>query len=281
MNNVNLIGRLTKDVELRNTFNSTGTPALFMHAADAIHGDLGMVCQDDIVICLSNSGETPEVKVLAPLICMGGHPLVALTGNPDSFLAKNADFVLCTQITREACPLNLAPTASTTAQLAMGDALAVCVLELRNFSPNDFARFHPGGNLGKRLYLRVADICALNLTPNVLPTAPLHEVLLAISAGRLGAVAVCLPQPTQLVVIGIITDGDLRRAMLNKGQNWLSLTASDVMSHKPVTVLNTDLAINAHELIRQHKISQVVALNEQGYYAGMVHIHDLVREGIV
>nr|HMS53266.1 CBS domain-containing protein [Chitinophagales bacterium] len=187
----------------------------------------------------------------------------------------------CTQITREACPLNLAPTASTTAQLAMGDALAVCVLELRNFSPNDFARFHPGGNLGKRLYLRVADICALNLTPNVLPTAPLHEVLLAISAGRLGAVAVGLPQPTQLVVIGIITDGDLRRAMLNKGQNWLSLTASDVMSHKPVTVLNTDLAINAHELIRQHKISQVVALNEQGYYAGMVHIHDLVREGIV
>lgn len=257
------------------TFNSTGTPAVFLHAADAIHGDLGMVQRNDVVILISNSGNTPEIKVLAPLVKSGGNTLVAMTGSRDSYLAKQADFLLETAVKAEACPLNLAPTSSTTAQLAMGDALAVCLLELRGFTAGDFARFHPGGALGKRLYLKVEDLVGANPRPVVRPDAPVLEVILEISSKRLGATAVV--KGRQLV--GIITDGDLRR-MLQHEKNFDHLRAKDIMTQSPKTVPADTMAVEALALMKQHNITSLVVTDGTAY-KGFVHLHDLLREGII
>lgn len=257
------------------TFNSTGTAAVFMHAADAIHGDLGIIQNGDVVICISNSGNTPEIKVLAPLLKASGNTLIAFTGNTSSVLAKHAHYVLNTAVAKEACPLNLAPTSSTTAQLVMGDALAVCVLELRGFTKKDFARYHPGGALGKRLYLKVGDLCESNAKPQVAFDATINEVIMQITGGRLGAVAVLKNKK----LVGIITDGDLRR-MLQNSQNTSKLIASGIMNKKPKCVEGSILAAEAFEIMKQHNISQLVILDKKNY-VGMVHMHDFMREGIV
>lgn len=258
------------------TLNSTGTPSLFMHAADAIHGDLGMVTQDDVVLIISKSGESPEIKVLVPLIKNFGNPLIGMVGNMDSFLAKHANMVLNTTVEKEACPNNLAPTSSTTAQMVMGDVLAVCLMELNGFNNRDFARFHPGGNLGKRLYLRVEDIAAANEKPAVLANAPLKKVIVEITEKRLGVTAVVDDSGK---LIGIITDGDLRR-MLEKTTDISNLLASDILSPKPITISPQALAVEALDLLRKNDISQLVVA-ESGQYAGILHLHDLIREGIV
>lgn len=257
------------------TLNSTGTPALFLHAADAIHGDLGMVRPEDIVICLSKSGNTPEIKVLTPLLKRRGHKLVALVSNPTSYLASQADYVLNASIGEEACPNNLAPTTSTTAHLAMGDALAVCLLELRNFSSADFAQFHPGGSLGKQLYLRVQDIYPSHARPVVTSGTSIKEAILVISSGRLGAAAVT-DEGGRL--LGIITDGDLRR-MLEKHTDLTGLTAADVMTKHPKTIEKAEFATMALEIMQKGNISQLVVTDE-GRVAGFVHLHDLLKEGI-
>ncbi|MBL7922754.1 MAG: KpsF/GutQ family sugar-phosphate isomerase [Bacteroidia bacterium] len=257
------------------TFNSTGTAAIFLHAADAIHGDLGMIQRNDVVILISNSGNTPEIKVLAPLIRSGKNPLVAMVGVLDSFLAKQADYVLSTKVKKEACPHNLAPTSSTTAQLALGDALAVCLLEMKGFTAQDFARYHPGGALGKRLYLKVEDLWSGNAQPSVGPEAPLTEVILEISSKRLGATAVV--QKNKL--LGIITDGDLRRMMQNKPRFDL-LKAKDIMSKSPKTVDRETMAVEALTVMKEHNITQLV-VTDGPKYLGFVHLHDLLREGIV
>jgi arabinose-5-phosphate isomerase len=256
------------------TLNSTGTPAIFMHAADAIHGDLGTIQRDDVVICISKSGDTPEIKMLAPLIKQGGNLLIAMTGNPDSFLSKHADYTLNTHVDKEACPNNLAPTTSTTAQLVMGDALAVCLLELRGFSSKDFARYHPGGTLGKRLYLRVADIVIQNQKPQVQEDTPVKDAIIEISKKMLGVTAVTQGEK----IIGIITDGDIRR-MLNTYDNIGELKAKDIMSSHPKTVDCDVLAVKALELMQENNISQLLATDENRY-AGVVHIHNLIKEGI-
>jgi arabinose-5-phosphate isomerase len=258
------------------TLNSTGTPALFMHAADAIHGDLGMIQQEDVVLIISKSGESPEIKVLVPLIKNFGNTLISMVGNTESFLATAADIVLNTTVSKEACPNNLAPTSSTTAQMVMGDVLAVCLMKLNGFSGQDFAKFHPGGNLGKRLYLRVADLYITNETPRVQPTASLKEVIVEITEKRLGVTAVT---DKDNKVIGIITDGDLRR-MLEKSDNIQSVTAKDILSPHPKTVQPSLLAVEALDVLRNNDISQLV-VEENGVYLGILHIHDLVREGIV
>lgn len=258
------------------TFNSTGTPSLFMHAADAIHGDLGMIRAEDIVIVLSKSGETPEIKVLVPLVKNMGSLLIALVGQPQSYLARQAHFILNTFVEQEACPNQLAPTASTTAQLAMGDALAMSVLSLRQFTPQDFAKFHPGGALGKQLYLRVDDLYAQHELPFVFADTPIQEVIMEITSKRLGATAVLSPQKK---LLGMITDGDLRRAF-QQTPNLTNLTASHLMNTQPKTIEKQTLAIDALQLMRQHQITQVIVL-EGEQYVGMVHIHDLVREGLV
>jgi len=258
------------------TLNSTGTPSLFMHAADAIHGDLGMITSDDIVMLISKSGESPEIKVLIPLINNFGNLLIGMVGNTDSFLAKQANLVLNTSVEKEACPNNLAPTSSTTAQMVMGDVLAVCLMKLNQFNNKDFAKFHPGGNLGKRLYLRVEDLSAANERPWVHPNATLKQVIVEITKNRMGVTAV-VDENQQL--IGIITDGDLRR-MLEKTSEIGSVCATDILSTHPITIGPDALAVEALELLKKHDISQLIVA-ENGIYKGVIHLHDLIREGIV
>lgn len=258
------------------TLNSTGTPALFMHAADAIHGDLGMVQPDDVVMIISKSGSSPEIKVLVPFIKNFGNPVVAICGNEQSYLATHADYFINTTVAKEACPNNLAPTTSTTAQLVMGDALAVCLLSMKGFSAEDFARFHPGGALGKRLYLRVGDLSKQNQSPKVHGSAGIKEIIYEISSKRLGATAVV---DDDGMLMGIVTDGDIRR-MLEKYDNTSGLTAKDILTPSPKTIDEQELAVEALELIRNHNISQVVVTNN-GKYSGFVHLHDLVREGLI
>ncbi|AIY13619.1 KpsF/GutQ family sugar-phosphate isomerase [Cellulophaga baltica] len=257
------------------TLNSTGSPAIFMHAADAIHGDLGTIQQNDVVICISKSGNTPEIKMLVPLIKKTGNTLIAMTGNLDSVLAKQSDFILNTFVEKEACPNNLAPTTSTTAQLVMGDALAICLLELRGFSSKDFAKYHPGGSLGKRLYLRVSDIVENNMKPEVEIHSDVKQVIVEISAKMLGVTAVL----DQGKIVGVVTDGDIRR-MLNKHDDIKGLTAKDIMSANPKTIENDSLAVKALELMQAKNISQLIAI-ENGTYKGIVHIHNLINEGIL
>ena len=260
--------------KLTATFNSTGTPSVFMHAADAIHGDLGTIQQNDVVLLISNSGNTPEIKVLAPLIKNGRNKLIAMTGNMESDLHKQADFVLNTSVKKEACPLNLAPTSSTTAQLALGDALAVCLLEYRGFTSADFARFHPGGALGKKLYLKVEDLYASNTKPFVSAKATVNEVILEISSKRLGATAVLKKDQLE----GIITDGDLRR-MMQKHTNFSKLTARDIMTVNPKSVNRDTMAIEALQLMKANNITQLVVLDKKKFL-GFIHLHDLLKEGI-
>jgi len=257
------------------TFNSTGTPAIFMHAADAIHGDLGTVQKNDVVICISKSGNTEEIKMLIPLIKRGGNKLIGITGQMDSILAKQADFTLNTYIKKEACPNNLAPTTSTTAQLVMGDALAICLLKLRGFSSADFAKFHPGGALGKKLYLRVSDIVGNNLKPEVSVDSKVKEVIVEISEKMLGVTAVLENDK----VVGIVTDGDIRR-MLNVYENIGGLTANDIMTKKPKTIDSNILAIKALEVMQDKGISQLLVMDGNDYL-GVIHIHNLINEGIL
>lgn len=258
------------------TFNSTGTPSIFLHAADAIHGDLGMVQQDDVVIVISKSGESPEIKVLIPLIRNFGNSIIAMVGNTSSYLAKNANLILNTTVEQEACPNNLAPTTSTTAQMVMGDVLAVCLMELKGFQPDDFAKFHPGGQLGKKLYLKVADLFAANAKPKVLATQSLKEVIVEISSKQLGITAVV---DDDNALLGIITDGDLRR-MLEKNTAIDTVKAGDIMTKNPKAIHPDELAVEALQLLRQYGISQLVVA-DKGIYLGIVHVHDLIREGLI
>lgn len=258
------------------TLNSTGTPSLFMHAADAIHGDLGMIQRDDIVMCISKSGNTPEIKVLIPLLKRRGSKLVALVSNTSSYLAEQADFVLDATIAEEACPLNLAPTTSTTVHLAIGDALAVCLLELRNFSSRDFAEFHPGGSLGKQLYLKVSDIYLQHKLPAVSADTGLKDVIIEISSKRLGCTSV-LDGNNNL--LGIITDGDLRR-MLEKDAPLNAVKASDIMTPNPKTIQKDEFAVKALHLMQTSNITQLVVM-DGNRVAGFIHLHDLLKEGIV
>lgn len=257
------------------TLNSTGTPAIFMHAADAIHGDLGNVQKEDVVICISKSGNTPEIKVLLPLIQNYGNKIIAITGNKDSFLGTNANFTLNTYVEKEACPNNLAPTTSTTAQLVIGDALAICLLDLRGFTSKDFAKYHPGGALGKRLYLRVSDLIKNNALPKVNKNDAIAKVILEISEKRLGVTAVMHADE----LIGIITDGDIRR-MLSKTDNINAFTAKDIMGTTPKTIHKDAMAIAALEKMEHKNISQILVVDDQNTYVGVVHLHDLIKEGI-
>lgn len=257
------------------TMNSTGTPAVFMHAADAIHGDLGNIQQNDVVICISKSGNTPEIKVLLPLIKNYGNKIIAITGNEDSFLGEHADYTLSSFVEKEACPNNLAPTTSTTAQLVIGDALAVCLLNLKDFSSRDFAKYHPGGTLGKKLYLRVSELAANNEVPKVGKHAPVKDVIIEISKKRLGTTAVVENEK----IIGIITDGDIRR-MLEKSANINALEAKDIMSANPVSVSADTMAVHALDIMQKNNITQVL-VTDNGKYSGVVHFHDLLKEGII
>lgn len=258
------------------TFNSTGTPSVFMHAADAIHGDLGMVQEQDVVIIISKSGESPEIKVLVPLIRNFGNILISIVGNIESSLAKLSDIILNTTVEQEACPNNLAPTSSTTAQLVMGDALAVCLMELHGFQSDDFAKFHPGGSLGKKLYLRVHDLFVNNEKPKVVAGDSLKEVIVEMTEKRLGITAVV---DTDNHLLGIITDGDLRR-MLEKSVQIDKITAGDIMTKNPITIGPDEMAVDALDLLRKKEITQL-AVTENGKYAGIIHLHDLVREGLL
>ena len=257
------------------TLNSTGTPSIFMHAADAIHGDLGTIQENDSVICISKSGNTPEIKVLVPLIKAIGNKLIAITSNKDSFLGQEADYVLNAYVGKEACPNNLAPTSSTTAQLVMGDALAMSLLDLRGFSSSDFAKFHPGGSLGKQLYLRVSNLTQQNKKPQVTPNTNIKDVIMEISKNMLGVTAVI----DGSAIVGIITDGDLRR-MMSTNDSFKGLTAKDIMSKNPKTIDNNAMAVAAMELMETNGITQILA-QENGVYSGVVHIHDLTKEGII
>jgi arabinose-5-phosphate isomerase len=258
------------------TMNSTGTPAIFMHAADAIHGDLGIIQNDDVVICISKSGNTPEIKVLVPLIKNSGNTIIAITGNPDSFLGTHADFTLNTFVEKEACPNNLAPTTSTTAQLVMGDALAICLLKMKGFTDRDFAKYHPGGALGKRLYLRVSDLIQNNEVPKVLTSASVAKVIVEISEKRLGVTAVVNENQD---LVGIVTDGDIRR-MLSKTLDIGSLTANDIMGRNPKTIVEDAMAVEALDKLENNNISQILVTDDQNKYLGVVHLHDLIKEGI-
>ncbi len=257
------------------TLNSTGTPAVFMHAADAIHGDLGIIQKDDIVFVISKSGNTPEIKALVPLVKQFGNPLIAIVGNTQSVLALSANYILNVTVSKEACPHNLAPTTSTTAQLLMGDALAVTLLKCRNFSSQDFSKYHPGGTLGKQLYLTIGELAAQNEKPAVDENAPIKEVIFEISKKRMGATAVV----NQQQVIGMITDGDIRR-MIEQTTQLADISAKDIMSLTPVTVDKNELAVSVVAVLREKKISQIIVL-DQGEYFGMVHIHDLNKEGLL
>lgn len=257
------------------TMNSTGTPAIFMHAADAIHGDLGIIQQDDVVICISKSGNTPEIKVLVPLLKRGNNKLIAITSNKNSVLAQQADSVLYAHVDKEACPNNLAPTTSTTAQLVLGDALAVCLLEMKHFGSSDFAKYHPGGALGKRLYLKVSDIVSHNQKPEVSPDTDIKKVIVEISEKMLGVTAVL----NNHQIVGIVTDGDIRR-MLSKTDSIKGLTAKDIMSVNPKTIEVDCLAIDALHLMEKNKITQLLA-TKQGEYVGIIHLHNLIQEGLI
>lgn len=257
------------------TMNSTGTPSIFMHAADAIHGDLGIIQNQDLIIAISKSGTTPEIKVLVPFLKQTGNTLVALVGNINSYLAEQADYVLDTTVEKEACPNNLAPTSSTTAQLAMGDALAVCLQECRDFSDQDFAKYHPGGALGKKLYLKVADLSDQNEKPKIPSNATIREIILTITQNRLGAVAVLQDEK----IVGIITDGDIRR-MLENYEDLTGLTASYIMGTHPKTIDKSELAVNALHMMRQNNVSQLIVL-QGNKYDGIIHIQDLLKEGII
>ena len=258
------------------TFNSTGTPSIFMHAADAIHGDMGMVQQEDVVIIISKSGSSPEIKVLVPLIKNFGNVLIGMVGNMDSYLASQSDIILNTSVEQEACPNNLAPTTSTTAQLVMGDAIAVCLMELKGFSSDDFAKFHPGGMLGKKLYLRISDLYSDNENPKVLLNQSLKEVIVEMTKKRLGATAVIDEQEN---IKGVITDGDLRR-MLEKNHLSEKILAKDIMTSDPKTIGPDELAVNALDLMRKHEITQIPVV-KQGKYVAMIHLHDLLKEGFI
>ena len=257
------------------TLNSTGTPSVFMHAADAIHGDLGLVLKEDVVICISKSGNTPEIKVLIPLLKKAKNTLIAITGNLKSMLAEQADFIFNSYVEKEACPNNLAPTTSTTAQLVIGDALAVCLLEIRGFSSDDFAKYHPGGALGKKLFLTVKDLLALNEKPAVSLKSGVKEVIIEISKKRLGVTAVIENNK----IVGIITDGDLRRMLANT-EDFSKLCAEDIMSKAPKTINVNAMAIEAMELMESSEISQLLVQDEE-HYAGVIHLHDLIKEGII
>ena len=257
------------------TMNSTGTPAIFMHAADAIHGDLGIIQQDDVVICISKSGNTPEIKVLVPLLKRGNNKLIAITSNKNSVLAQQADSVLYAHVDKEACPNNLAPTTSTTAQLVLGDALAVCLLEMKHFGSSDFAKYHPGGALGKRLYLKVSDIVSHNQKPEVSPDTDIKKVIVEISEKMLGVTAVL----NNHQIVGIVTDGDIRR-MLSKTDSIKGLTAKDIMSVCPKTIDFDSLAIDALNLMEKNKITQLL-VTQDGKYAGIIHLHNLIQEGLL
>ncbi len=256
--------------------NSTGTPSLFLHAADAIHGDLGMIQSEDIVMLISKSGETPEIKVLVPLIKQFGNTLIALCGNQHSYLSKESNYFIDTTVAEEACPNNLAPTSSTTAQLVIGDAMAVCLLSLKGFKPEDFAKYHPGGSLGKRLYLKVSDLCASNAAPYVAPDTPMIALLLTITEGRLGACAVV---DSHQGILGIVTDGDIRRSLAtHNGQT--NVLAKDIMSKNPKTIDKDELAVNALHLMRENNITQLLVCSSH-HYNGIIHLHDLLKEGII
>jgi arabinose-5-phosphate isomerase len=258
------------------TLNSTGTPSLFMHAADAIHGDMGMIQQDDAVMIISKSGDSPEIKVLVPIIKNFGNKLIAMVGQTQSYLAKQADIILNTTVSKEACPNNLAPTTSTTAQMVMGDAIAICLMHARGFNADEFAKFHPGGMLGKKLYLRVSDLALHNEKPKVNETSSLKDVIVEITNKRLGATAVTNQNAH---IAGIITDGDLRR-MLEKNASLNDITAKDIMSPNPKTISQNDLAVDALDLMRKNNISQLLVV-DNNKYEGIIHLHDLVREGII
>jgi len=257
------------------TLNSTGTPSLFLHASEAIHGDLGMVQPIDVVICISKSGNSPEIKVLVPLLKRFGNKLIAITGNITSFLGKEADFVLNTYVDSEACPINLAPTNSTTAQLVMGDAIAVCLMEMKNFTAEDFAKYHPGGALGKKLLLRVSDMLDTTHKPIVAADSTIKNVIIEISEKRLGVTAVIENEE----VIGIITDGDIRR-MLNKTENISGLTAQEIMTKNPKTIKSTDMVSDALNILEDFSITQLVVV-DNGEYKGVIHLHDILKEGII
>ena len=257
------------------SMNSTGTPALFLHASEAIHGDLGMVQPGDVVICISKSGNSPEIKVIVPILKRFGNPLIAITGNTTSFLAKESNFVLDTTVDAESCPINLAPTNSTTAQLVMGDALTVCLMELRNFKSDDFAKYHPGGALGKKLLLRVGDMLDQSHKPSVTPDSSIKKVIFEISEKRMGVTAVVENNH----VIGIITDGDIRR-MLNQNETFSHLTAKDIMTKNPKTIQLATMVADALNIIEDFSITQLVVLDNQEY-KGVLHLHDILKEGIV
>lgn len=257
------------------TLNSTGSPSIFMHAADAIHGDLGIIQKDDAIICISKSGDTPEIKVLIPLLKNWGNKLIAIVGNTDSYLGKNCDLVLNTFVQKEACPNNLAPTSSSAAQMAMGDALAVCLLDQKGFTSKDFAKYHPGGALGKKLYLKVGDIYPSNAAPKVDLNEDMRKVIVEISSNRLGAAAVL----NKGKLAGIITDGDIRRMLLNN-KEFSGMTAKSIMNKKPKTTTKDQMAVDALRVMREHNISQLIVV-EKGKYVGMIHLHDLIREGVI
>jgi arabinose-5-phosphate isomerase len=257
------------------TFNSTGTPSLFLHASEAIHGDLGMVQTNDVILCISKSGNSPEIKVIVPLLKRFGNTLIGITGNMTSYLAKNADIILNTTVDSESCRNNLAPTNSTTAQLVMGDALAVCLMEMRDFTPEDFAKYHPGGALGKKLLLQVKDMLVNSLKPMVLPDTPIKKVIFEISEKRLGVTAVVENNK----VIGIITDGDIRR-MLNDRDTFADLTAKDIMTKKPKIIHSDTMVIDAFNLMEDFSITQLV-VEDNDEYKGVLHLHDILKEGIV
>lgn len=257
------------------TLNSTGTPSSFMHASDAIHGDLGTIQKDDVVLCVSKSGDTPEIKVLVPLLKNFGNKLIAIVGNDKSYLALHSDYVLNTMVEKEACPNNLAPTSSTTAQLAMGDALAVCLLDMKGFSSKDFAKYHPGGALGKKLYLKVKDLYPNNSAPKVSPDEDVKKVIVEISSNRLGAAAVIKNNK----ILGVITDGDIRRMLLNK-KSIDGIVAKDIMTLNPKTADKETMAVDALDTMKKYNISQLL-ITDKGKYAGIVHLHDLLKEGIL
>ena len=256
------------------TFNSTGTPSIFMHAADAIHGDLGIVRPDDVIIAISKSGETPEVKVLIPLLKARKNSIIALVGNTNSYLAQQSDYILDATVEKEACPNNLAPTTSTTAQLVIGDAVAVSLLEVRGFTAADFAIYHPGGSLGKRMYLRVVDLASNNLVPKVNHSESIQRVIIEISSKRLGATAVINGEK----LVGVITDGDLRR-MIENHDDFNNLIANDIMTKDPLTINDDELVVNALTLMRENNITQLPVL-KNNIYAGVIHLHDILKEGI-
>lgn len=257
------------------TFNSTGTPSMFLHAAEAIHGDLGMIQKGDVIICISKSGNSPEIKALIPLLKRDRNPLIGISGNTSSFLAQGSDYVLNTSVDAEACPINLAPTNSTTAQLVMGDALAICLMEMRDFKAEDFAKYHPGGALGKKLLLRVKDMIEHSLKPAVSPETPIKKVIFEISEKRLGVTAVVENNE----VIGIITDGDIRR-MLNDRDTFTDLTAKDIMTKNPKSIASSMMAIDALQVLENHSITQLIVI-DNGEYKGVLHLHDILKEGIL